>query len=128
MKDDKSPPLLGDGWREVPGYGGKYLVNRGGDVVALKRISSTKDSRGFARVNLHDGDTCVSHSLQELVFAAFGLKAPETVHVSGSGLDEQKVREIRESSDTHAVVAERYGVSRDHVRAIRSRRYWKHVE
>ena len=45
-------------------------------------------------------------------------------------LTEQDVREIRALARTHSyrIVAERFGISANHVKDIVLRRYWKHVE
>jgi hypothetical protein len=53
--------------------------------------------------------------------------------VRGSGMPNAKLTEsdvvtIRASSETHQVLADRYGVSRPGISRIRSRAIWKHVQ
>ena len=43
-------------------------------------------------------------------------------------LAEVDIRAIRDSSETGQVLADRYGVAREHIWAIRQRIFWKHTE
>jgi len=52
---------------------------------------------------------------------------PEGEQNPSSKLTEKSVLEIRKSNLLHRVVAERYGVSRSSITAVKSRKTWRHI-
>jgi hypothetical protein len=63
-------------WREVPGYGGKYLVGSDGSVVSLKGksprvLAASPTSKGYLAVSLSGPGGRVTRSVHRLVASVF---------------------------------------------------------
>jgi len=81
--------------------------------VAVSTISSIKTRKSWAHLD-------VDHI----------AKAPRVSHRKGKSdrINEEIVREIRNSTTSGTELAERYGVSRQLITNIRKRRCWTHVD
>lgn len=78
-----------DVWREIPGFDGRYLINRFGLIYSMPRASlrgvtyggkfmkgTIQKNKGYVLADLSDGITKRSHSIHRLVAKTF-LDNPE---------------------------------------------------
>lgn len=95
-RDAPQPPTEdGEVWREIPGYGGKYLVSSHGRIYSRLELgkgphvmSPSTDSSGYRHVCLSFNGSVTGHTVSSLVALAFCGKKPYTecrvIHLDGN--------------------------------------------
>ena len=85
------------GWKEIDGFGGRYEVNRSGEVRSIHPISGKiivlrqgKNVKGYSVVGLYVNKVCKTRTVGRLVAMAFVPNPnnhPEVNHINGIKAD-----------------------------------------
>ncbi len=143
QKSDDSSCWIWTGNKRRNGYGrislgAKHLGSEGSHRVSWKLANKAEIPDGMFVMHSCDNPSCVNpkhlslgtpkDNMQDMI--SKGRKRVVAPVGTGNGkalINEEIVKQIRQSSDSHASLARRFGVSPNCIRGVRVGRTWSHV-